>query len=95
MTPIICDFTGKVIESKYDPSHTPHLGRDYFIAFNRIISEEGKDKLNQIVWNTMKAQGFGKYNFEVYKKTYEAAVKQFCTKGMQAAKVLHPGKSVV
>lgn len=80
MTPVICDFTGKVIEPQFEPKKGPILDRDYYIAYNRILSLEAKAQLDEIVWETMKARGFGKYNFMEYKRIFKAAVEQYCNR---------------
>ncbi|NNM54426.1 MAG: hypothetical protein HKM05_06860 [Spirochaetales bacterium] len=80
MTPLICDFTGDVIVAAADPQNGPQLGRDYFVAYNRVLSVKGKEKLDAIVWESMKARGFGKYNFMEYKRVFKAAVDQYCNR---------------
>ena len=84
MTPIICDMTGEVIEAAADPKNGPQLNRDYFVAHNRILSVKAKGRIDEIVWETMKARGFGRYNFMEYKRVFQAAVEQYCNRNKTA-----------
>lgn len=80
MNPIYCDITGKLITPAFGTKE-PELNRDYFVVVNRIVSEEGMRQINQIAWETLKNNFYGRnYNFRVRQQVLAEVVKKFCHK---------------
>ncbi len=80
MTPVYCDITGKLILPAYGTKE-PELNRDYYIVSNRIVSEEGLKKVNEIAYESMKSNIYArKYNFRARQELLTKIVQQFCVK---------------
>jgi hypothetical protein len=80
MTPIYCDITGKLISPAFGTKE-PELNRDYYIVHNRVVSEEGMKQVDQIAFETMKANYYGhQYSFRMRQQVLAEVVKKFCYK---------------
>lgn len=80
MTPVYCDITGKLILPAYGTKE-PELNRDYYIVFNRIVSEEGMKKVNEIAYESIKANVYARtYSFRARQELIKRIVNQFCVK---------------
>ena len=80
MTPIICDYSGKVVLTRHG-TKTPELNRDYFVFHDKVVSAESKEALERILRKNLESSGFGKYKFKDYQSLLIELAQKHCGKG--------------